>query len=427
VNTLTVTLKQHTPLIHFQHAQEDATLRATEVKPKLDRFILTKLGNGDYEKGKAIAKEKNWLVGKGDKPALNYKMRITAETVKTMKMPVEKKMKKQEGTKDKVQDKDKQGNLLFVTTFPLILSNMGGKTESDLINFSYADKIDVFVNSIKNDLKEYLDNNIIEFFMLNNFGQRNNKGFGSFNVIRKNKEEVKFSDAFFDKNVQRLKFSLPVSQNIDYFKKIFEVIDYYWKRLKPGINYFLFDKKTNQKKRIEYKKSFLYQYINDYYDRNWEKRKIKEFFHLGNRHTDDRNSKTPTFARALLGMPDKFEYRNKYGNKITVSISHSEIERIMSPITFKPIIDGDSVTIFILIKDEHFAEIKPDTKDFKFSKDGKSMTLPLNFNIDYCDLLKKYGEYFQKENKENGKAEFYPIRFNGSDILEENSVKIFYL
>jgi hypothetical protein len=40
---LKFTLKQHTPLIHFQHDQAGATLRATEVKPKLDQFIIEKL------------------------------------------------------------------------------------------------------------------------------------------------------------------------------------------------------------------------------------------------------------------------------------------------------------------------------------------------------------------------------------------------
>ena len=67
---LSFTLKQHTPIIHFQHEQEGATLRATEVKPKLDRFIIDKL----KQDGKEVPKE--WLVGKGDHPALNYKMKI---------------------------------------------------------------------------------------------------------------------------------------------------------------------------------------------------------------------------------------------------------------------------------------------------------------------------------------------------------------
>ena len=42
MNKLVVKLKQHTPLIHFQHSQEGATLRASEVKPKLDKYIIKK-------------------------------------------------------------------------------------------------------------------------------------------------------------------------------------------------------------------------------------------------------------------------------------------------------------------------------------------------------------------------------------------------
>ena len=33
-------LKQQTPMIHFQSKEPGACLRATEVKPKLDRFII---------------------------------------------------------------------------------------------------------------------------------------------------------------------------------------------------------------------------------------------------------------------------------------------------------------------------------------------------------------------------------------------------
>lgn len=56
MKTLKVTLKQHTPLIHFQHDQYGATLRASEVKPKLDKFILERLGDGNYERGILLAK-----------------------------------------------------------------------------------------------------------------------------------------------------------------------------------------------------------------------------------------------------------------------------------------------------------------------------------------------------------------------------------
>ena len=80
MHTLKVTLKQHTPLIHFQHDQEGATLRASEVKPKLDKFILTKLGGDDgYEAGIKIAKDNGWLVGKGDHPAMDSVSPVVAE------------------------------------------------------------------------------------------------------------------------------------------------------------------------------------------------------------------------------------------------------------------------------------------------------------------------------------------------------------
>ena len=68
----TITLKQHTPIIHFQHDQEGATLRATELKPKLDRFLIKKLGN-EWSENKSF-----WKVGgsKGMHDALDYKIRI---------------------------------------------------------------------------------------------------------------------------------------------------------------------------------------------------------------------------------------------------------------------------------------------------------------------------------------------------------------
>ena len=49
---LKFTLKQHTPIIHFQHNQHGATLRASELKPKLDKFLMKKrtIKSIDYSK-----------------------------------------------------------------------------------------------------------------------------------------------------------------------------------------------------------------------------------------------------------------------------------------------------------------------------------------------------------------------------------------
>ena len=48
------TLKQHTPIIHFQSEQAGATLRATELKPKFDRFLKQYAFNNDFETYKSF-------------------------------------------------------------------------------------------------------------------------------------------------------------------------------------------------------------------------------------------------------------------------------------------------------------------------------------------------------------------------------------
>ena len=62
-------LHQETPMIHFQSNEEGACLRGTEVKPKLDKFILKKKGSIPSE----------WYVDREQSNALNYKIRIAAK------------------------------------------------------------------------------------------------------------------------------------------------------------------------------------------------------------------------------------------------------------------------------------------------------------------------------------------------------------
>lgn len=423
---LEITLKQHTPLIHFQHDQEGATLRASEVKPKLDKFILTKLGENpteedfkigekeaikeenniqqldSYNQGFFIAKGKGWLIGDGEHPALACEMKISANVNKNLKIPIEeKKIRGSNG--NMVCDHDNNGNVLYKTTFPFILSNMGGKISSELVNFSYSDSIRLILCTFYADLIEFIKINIYEFFILQNFGSRCNKGFGSFSVIKINDQQKGLSEEYFKENTQILEFDLPNNEiNLRTFKKIFSIIEYYWKRLKPGVNYGQF----------EYSKSFLFTYINKIHHVTWEKQKIKEKFHIGITR-QNANPNTPIFARALLGLPDKFEYGSR-----TISISHPEIERIMSPIYFKPIIDDNSVTIYVLIKDEHLKDIPLDCENFVLDEGNIRLKLPFNVRIDYEDLLIEFQSSF---NEDNGINFFEPIEYNGQPILGNNN------
>ena len=101
MNTLTIKLKQHTPLIHFQHDQEGATLRASEVKPKLDKFILKRLGLGNYQAGIDAAKDRGWLIGRGDHPALDYKMGIKGHEIDNLNINERQEYKKKHEQKGK--------------------------------------------------------------------------------------------------------------------------------------------------------------------------------------------------------------------------------------------------------------------------------------------------------------------------------------
>ena len=58
---LEFTLKQHTPIIHFQSDQKGATLRATDLKPKLDRFLIEQLKMLDNN-AKPKEMYKNWFI-----------------------------------------------------------------------------------------------------------------------------------------------------------------------------------------------------------------------------------------------------------------------------------------------------------------------------------------------------------------------------
>ena len=469
MKTLKVTLKQHTPLIHFQHDQYGATLRASEVKPKLDRFILTKLGGGNYKAGIQKAKEKNgWLVGKGEHPALNYKMKIMADSLDDS-------FKLEE--KDSKQKKDKQtGKITTVFSledFPMLLSNMGGKeNKNDLMNFSYSSSelyvtIDFF--SVKKngnvekydlvDLYDIVKHDIIYFFANQNFGQRSTKGFGSFTVIKIDDKPIKWDNNIVYENDTKLMRYAVEELDFDTVKNIFEVIDFYWKSLKSGINCTkrVIDRNGNVERRNSerYIKAFLWTYLNDK-NKTWEKRLIKNALSLEcKRAEEDKaiidNNNPAFFARAHLGCPiNGFTYRipqsrlvevrGRYkedAKSVEVKISNDrekEIERIASPIIFKPvyhtIIDKETqkaknvISIYILYdKNQIVSLYQASETRFTFKGNYKTTSLPLfvkdngkRFEIDFHDLISEF-------HKSLGFI-LIPRDFNWNRILEGNVVKL---
>lgn len=397
MNKLTFTLKQHTPLIHFQHDQAGATLRATEVKPKLDKYLLEILGGGNYDNGIDIAKAKNWLVGKGEHPALNYRMRFMPLKNPIYGLPSVLKFSnrrfpnRDQTVRDTVKDTFNQPvELLYPTPY---------FANADKIKFKEADideerteisklKLTVFSKESQNghvltfnsDLLEFCKSNLSSFFLKENFGSRQNKGFGSYTIAKINNqviESLNINQYFPYKSVKKYPDQ----------RQVFKFIHEEYQLLKSGINH------------GDYKKSKLFKHFinNEKTSVRWEKRKLKQFINQNkepgknlyskkkkmplddskdgyyNDYTDHQTNKYG-FVRALLGLPGTYEFliesnrdqsKSDHSSKYVIKISHNydkkenEIERFKSPILFK-VIDG-----FVYIKyDDSFKSILGES--FKF-------------------------------------------------------------
>lgn len=180
---LIVKLKQHSPLIHFQHDQEGVTLRASEVKPRLDRFIISSIGKqeknstthldiDDYTYGAIYAKEHDWLVGKGEKYSLDYKLKII-----------------------------NHGKTATHTI----------KVINDQKNFLLLEDVQLYFQSYSDEITELIKKYIVSFFIVNNIGFRQSKGYGSFTVESINNKGIKYStsdyvDALSKFYYQKIKF-----------------------------------------------------------------------------------------------------------------------------------------------------------------------------------------------------------------------------
>lgn len=234
MHKLTVTLKQHTPLIHFQHDQEGATLRASEVKPKLDKFIIARL----TDEQKAEGRREGWLKEKDGKSWLDYKMRIVASDFMNFQM------NKHKVVKRGIEQKDELQRPLYTTdnypsnTNSIVMSNIGGRIEEDVFNFKMArnEKIEFILKtqSLENIIAEY----IYEFVGTQSFGNRTTKGFGSFSV-------AKISNHSFEEGVESpfyMYFTLlPDKKGLDknrVLKDVFSLINLMWRGLKreTGVN-----------------------------------------------------------------------------------------------------------------------------------------------------------------------------------------------
>ena len=265
------TLKQHTPIIHFKSGQSGATLRATELKPKFDRFLLENIADIPFIKNA------------NDHRSLEYKVTIT--------------------TSGQSEKGDPNHSLYFA-------NNSAKRDEFKHTLKSSGIKVTFF--SYKTDLIKLITRYFNDFLLITNFGARSTKGYGSFSDDIDNAEKIL-------KQYYSMVFRV---SDVGKIEKWEDKVDNIHKRLKSGINF------------RTYHKSLLFQYMCTKNIR-WEKRKIKEEFPslaTGKLPIDCNTRGEYRYIRAMLGTAGINEYDR--GNE-TVTIDGGVIERFASPITYK--------------------------------------------------------------------------------------------
>lgn len=313
------TLKQHTPIIHFQHNQEGATLRATEVKPKLDRFLIEKFAmttivevNG---KAKEIPKDEylKWF-SNNDALSLNYKIRFA------------------ESQTNWEQD---------VTIIPPNIDKALKK-----------DDFQIYFHSYLKELLDEIENYIMEFFILTNFGRRQNKGFGCFYIDGTSR------DSFL--TLDRMIFQYTGNGFVNHDTNFYNTISKQWRILKSGSNRpykksrvfkYMFLKGMRWEKR--WFKVLLNDWINDPTNTDPEYRHqllcTNEPLDVSEDENEDNNNNgyynyadNPDFnddyffGRAFLGLAEHFEFRTTRNDRIyQFKVKSDVIARFKGPVTFK--------------------------------------------------------------------------------------------
>ena len=210
------TLKQHTPIIHFQANQNGATLRATELKPKFDKFLKKYIFNNQIPKEYKIS----------DKDALSYKVKVYATNTKTINF-------------------EKYPPLYFAR-------DSKQKLLSDSITVEFTSFNTKLISTIKENFESFLANE--------NFGTRQSKGYGNFYIDEKD----------FNPNlVKRKKTYFFYSDKNNWEKDI----KLFYGFLRAGINEIDFRTKTSK----FYAKSLMFLYASSL-QIVWDKKAIKEHF-----------------------------------------------------------------------------------------------------------------------------------------------------
>ncbi|MGN0503301.1 MAG: hypothetical protein ACI4HN_10275 [Ruminococcus sp.] len=281
------TLLPQSPIIHFQHYQKGATLRATEVKPKLDKYIIKRYLK---QEGKPIPDE--WK-NKKSPNALNYKLKIVCENPQIVEL----------GRK---------------TNYDIFYANMGNKSDGKK---TYEDfKKGIFANNKLTvichipDLLKFINKIIGDFFVVSNFGTMQDKGFGCYLVKDRKHTPSQIAELLTDEYGASTCYSFEVEKKEQIFKDIKKIHEI----LKSGKT----GKKSKSGKLISPNvSSLLYKYMSETYKIKNEKEWLKR----------NSSQNKAFYVRAFMGISD---HMGNVSISSTKTASEIKIERVPSPIWF---------------------------------------------------------------------------------------------
>lgn len=316
------TLRQETPIIHFLHDQPGATLRATELKPKLDKFLVN-----DFSKiakpevavrfSKAIQSLRKNLE---DKKPSDYKVFIKPpDGEEPQYYYFETRFTNNEKLSEpsKLKNNLKRPELQIIEPSPFFANNdkrKDRKWEEIRLGVFYQGDFTVTLKTWDSEMHELLLQAFPLLFCVENFGMRQSKGFGCF-------RETSVTDDLL-RNVLKKHFVFSRKRRTPGgFSELFRGIDTVYKSLRNNAG-------TEQSA------------IRDYFGEQdpafeWEKYKITSELVFEEKYAEEEEVK---FIRALLGLPGLHDYPQT-PEKVKVNIQDNtkaeKVERYRSPILFK--------------------------------------------------------------------------------------------
>ena len=393
---ITFTLTQITPIAHFDYDNEcvTPTIRVTEVKPKLDRFLKKMYSRSHTDE----SMPEDWFIvdSSGERTeALDYKMQITPQANSSRQFEISK--------------NDYSNKYNFLANMSGDEARSGGAHEDAarfvMENCLLSGQIVSFHESLLAFMNKPIVKNLTPidmFFACTNFGMRQDKGFGEFvtdpflddsaNGLFKEVLRYVYGDYVYSAKLEEGGEGVLRKEQNDW-EPVCRIIGKMYKRLKSGKENFVhmyFSQNSNGSA-----KGYA---VSNLYKRSFKNEKYAcKHSDLG---VDD-----VVYGKALFGLANEIKVKEDHKDKIaTWTIGSRDrqdaISRIKSPVTFRVLYDTVYMFLDFDYCDEQrmasYAMLAGRPITFIAENGQKEFSIPLPPNPPEGTLIDVYHDIFEK-------------------------------